>query len=92
MRVNRKNIAEHLFEYQLSLIDKTVKDALKTPDWRETWILNTEQYEKLKMYSILLIKKVFKCNKSKAEKTFDWFLINFGIKNISYDTKEENKT
>lgn len=80
LKVTRQNISEHLFEYQLSLIGKTVQDAIKTPDWRQKWELPSLSSEIFRAYSIPLIKKTFRCNKSKAEKTFDFFLANFGLK------------
>lgn len=80
VKVNRSNISEHLFEYQLSLIGKTVQDAINVGDWKNQWNFTQEQSDKFRTYSIPLIKKVFKCNKSKAENAFNFFLINFGLK------------
>jgi len=80
MGVNRSNISEHLFEYQLSLIGKTVKDAIDVGDWKQQWNFTQEHSNKLRAYAIPLIKKTFKCNKSKAENTFNFFLIHFGLK------------
>jgi len=80
MRVTRNNISEHLFEYQLSLIGKTTIDAINNRNWKEEWYMTPSEAEKFKKYAIPLIKKVFKCNKSKAESTFNWFLVSFGIK------------
>lgn len=80
MKVTRSNIAEHLVEYQLSLIGKTVQDAVKTHEWKTQWNFTQEDYDKFKAYSIPLIKKTFKCNRKKAESTFDWFYLNFGLK------------
>ena len=33
----------------------------------------------VRSYAIPLLKKVFKFNKSKAENTFDWFLLQYGL-------------
>lgn len=83
MKVNRSNISEHLLEYQLGLIGKTVKDVIHiqgyTHNWRNYFEYKNEHADKFRAYAIPLIKKVFKCNKKKAEATFDWFLLNFGL-------------
>ena len=80
LKITRQNISEHLFEYQLSLIGKTVKDAIDVGDWRNYWDFKQEHSDKFRSYAIPLIKKIFRCNKSKAEATFNWFLLNFGLK------------
>jgi hypothetical protein len=80
VKISRNNISEHLLEYQLRLIDKTVKDAVLQEDWRTAWHYPPEYAEKFKSYAIPLIKKTFKCNKSKAEATLNFFLVNFGLK------------
>ena len=80
MKINRQNISEHLLEYQLGLIGKSVKDAIGVGDWRNQWAFHPDTAEQFRRYSIPLIKKVFKCNKTKAESTFNWFLLNFGLK------------
>jgi hypothetical protein len=85
VKVNRTNISEHLLEYQLSLIGKTVKDAIIAEEyarksWRSYFLFYTQEHaDKFRAYAIPLIKKVFKCNKKRAENIFDWFLLNFGL-------------
>jgi hypothetical protein len=69
-KINRETIAEHLIDYQLGMIDKSMQEAYMTK----------EQHEVFKAYALPLIKKVFKCNKSKAENTFDWFDLQFGLR------------
>lgn len=78
MKITRQNISEHLFEYQLSLIGKSVKDAIGI-DWRKEWYITPEKSEEFSKYAIPLLKKIFKCSKSKATSTFEWFLLNFGL-------------
>jgi hypothetical protein len=79
-KINRENISEHLLDYQLSMIDRSIYEALINPKWREEWCINEEQYNQFKRYAIPLLKKVFRCNKSKAEKTLEWFHSQFGLK------------
>lgn len=80
MKVNRLNIGTHLLEHQLSLIDKTMADALKDDMWFFNWTLTPEQHRDFKKYAIPLIRKVFKCNRTRAEETFSWFDFEFGLK------------
>jgi hypothetical protein len=42
--------------------------------------MTQEQHDEFKAYAIPLLKKVFKCNKSRAESTFDWFDLEFGLR------------
>lgn len=79
-KVTRKNIAEHLVEYELGMIGKTMNDVMNDKQWYINNTLTQEQADKFKKYSISLIKKTFKCNKSKAESTFNWFWLQLGLK------------
>jgi hypothetical protein len=80
MKITRNNISEHLFEYQLKLIDRSVKEAASTHDWKTQWQISEKQMNDFVAYAIPLIKKTFKCNKTKAEAILYWFLVNFGLK------------
>jgi hypothetical protein len=42
--------------------------------------MTQEQHEEFKRYAIPLIKKIFKCNKARAESTFGWFDMQFGLR------------
>jgi hypothetical protein len=48
--------------------------------WYFNWTMTSAQHESFKNYAIPLIKKIFKCNKSNAEKTFDWFNLGYGLR------------
>lgn len=80
MAVNRTNIADHLVDYQLTMVGRTVAEAIKTDQWYSKWTMTTQQHEELKTYAIPLIKKVFKCNKKRAEMIFGWFDLQFGLR------------
>lgn len=79
MKITRLNIGDHLLEYQLNMIGKTSTDALKNSKWHSEWSLKEWQYKKFKSYAIVLLKKTFKCNRTKAEETFNWFYHTFGL-------------
>ncbi len=79
-KINRFNIAEHLVDVQLKMVNRTMFEAMQNPDWFHEWTMTTEQYEKLKVYAIPLLKKVFKFNTNKAKSTFDFFMLQYGLK------------
>lgn len=78
--INRTNITEHLIEHQLNMIGKTIEEIKDDELWYVNNTFTDEQFIEFKKYSIPLLKKVFKFNKAKAEKTFDWFCLQFGLK------------
>lgn len=79
-KINRTNISDHLVEYQLKMIGKTVLDVSGDEKWYHTNTMTQEQHEEFKAYAIPLLKKIFKFNKSRAEKTFGWFDLQFGLR------------
>lgn len=80
LKVHRQNIAEHLLEYQFRMIGKTVQEAIADKEWLQKWSFTQEEADKFKKYAISLIKRVFKCNKSKASSTFDFFNLQWGLR------------
>ena len=79
-KVNRENIARHLVEYQLAMVGKTIEDTLSDDKWYFNWTMTPEQHEEFKHYAIPLLKKIFKFNKSRAEQTFQWFDLGYGLR------------
>jgi hypothetical protein len=79
-KINRENITRHLIEYQLAMVGKSMMDTLDDDKWYFNITMTTEQFTEFKKYSIKLIKKIFKCNTTKALKTFDWFNLAFGLR------------
>ena len=78
-KITRENIGEHLFEYQLALIGKTVQEAKLDDMWIFNWTITNEQFTHFREYAIPLLKKTFRYNKAKAEQTFGWFYVKFGL-------------
>jgi hypothetical protein len=78
--INRENIGDHLVEYQLNMIGKTIKEVIDDEWWFSNNTMTPEQHEEFKAYAIPLLKKIFKFNKSKAERTFSWFNLQFGLR------------
>jgi hypothetical protein len=79
-KINRTNIARHLLEYQLNMIGKTTADTKRNSNWFNEWSISQQEYEFFKKYAIPLLKKTFKFNAKKAEATFEWFNLQFGLK------------
>jgi hypothetical protein len=79
-KINRENISEHLVDYQLEMVGKSIQEAHMTKEWYSKWTMTQEQHDEFKAYALPLLKKVFKCNKSRAERTFDWFDLEFGLR------------
>jgi hypothetical protein len=78
--INRKNIGDHLFDYQLELIGKKRIETLDVENWRFTWTLTRNQYDIFRDYTIKLCKKTFKYNRQRAISTFEWFYHEFGLR------------
>jgi hypothetical protein len=79
-KINRENVAEHLIDYQLGMIDKSMQEAHMTKEWYSKWTMTQEQHDKFKAYAVPLMKKVFKINKARAEANFQWFDVQFGLR------------
>lgn len=78
--INRQNITDHLIEYQLKMIGKTIDEITTDEYWFTNNTMTPEQHEEFKAYAIPLLKKVFKFNKAKAEQTFSWFDLSYGLR------------
>ena len=79
-KVDRTNIGEHLVDYELTMIGKTMAEAYKNEKWFHEWTMNDEQFNQLKAYALPLIRKTFKCNRTKAEEIFNWWNLGFGLR------------
>jgi hypothetical protein len=44
MKVDRTNIGEHLVDYELTMIGKTMAEAYKNEKWFHEWTMNDEQF------------------------------------------------
>lgn len=81
-KINRTNISRYLLEYQLNMIGKTTAHTKENPNWFREWTISERDFMFFKGIAIPLLKKIFKFNKQKAEKTFDWFNMQFGLTKI----------
>jgi hypothetical protein len=78
-KINRINVSEHLLEFQFNILGKTMFNTTQELDWKEKWKLTQNQKNLFKSYAHLILKKVFKCNSSKASETYEFFDSNFGL-------------
>lgn len=80
MKIRREHMAQHLVEYQLKMVGKSIADVMNDKEWYINNTLTTAQFQEFKKYAIAQIRKTFKCNRSKAENTFNWFNLEYGLK------------
>jgi len=80
VKINRETITRHLIEKELEMVGKTMLDTLDDEEWYFNNTMTLAQHLEFKKYTIKLIKKVFKCNTKKAEHTFEWFNLSFGLR------------
>ena len=78
-KINRDNVSEYLFEFQLNLIGKTMADILKEDDWKNLWKLTKREKEIFESCAIAVLKKVYRFNTSKARKSLGFFETEFGL-------------
>lgn len=78
--INRQTILQYLLEYELELAGKTMVDMIDSANYRFEFTLTSEQLGEFKKHAVFLIKKVFRCNKTRAENTFNWFWQTFGLR------------
>ena len=88
-KINRKNLANHLMDYQLNLANKTRLDLVDDIDWKINIYISVDQYKQFRGYSINLMKKVLKINRKKAEQNFHWFYRLFGF-NLKRNDESKN--
>jgi hypothetical protein len=79
-KVNRENITIHLVEYQLNIIGKTIDEIVQDEEWYTNNTMTKEQHEEFRKYAIPLLQKIFKFNKGKAVRTFEWFNLGYGLR------------
>jgi len=79
-KINRTNITEHLIEYQLKMVGKTILETFDDDKWFFNWTMTQAQHEEFKAYAIPLLQKIFKFRKSKAIQTFNWFNLGYGLR------------
>jgi hypothetical protein len=78
--INRNNIVQHLLEYELWLSGHKLVNLIDTTNYRADFTIDWEQYNSFRGYAVPLLKKVFRCNRKKAEAAFIWFWKNFGVR------------
>jgi hypothetical protein len=79
-KITRENISEHLVRYQLEMVGKTWEDAQTDQWWFSNITMTQDQFDEFMKYALPLVKKVFRCNKARAQRTMDWFNLQFGLR------------
>jgi beta-xylosidase len=95
-KITRENISDHLIKYQLEMVGKTWEDAQADAQWYYNITMTEEQFDEFMKYALPLVKKVFRCNRLKAQKTMDWFNLQFGLRIFpipdKFKTQEDETT
>jgi hypothetical protein len=79
-KITRENLAEHLVRHQLEMVGKTWEDAQNDEQWYYNITMRQDQFAEFMKYALPLVKKVFRCNKAKAQRILDWFNLQFGLR------------
>lgn len=77
--LNRENLPRHLGEFQLALAGKKPIDMIMEGSTFIDYSISKEEYDIFKIYSIAMMKRVYKCNRKVAEENFYWFYHRFGL-------------
>ena len=80
VKVTRENCARHLVEKELDMVGKKMIDTLDDMEWYSNITMTKVQHEEFRLYSIKLIKKIYKVNTSKATEIFNWFDLAYGLR------------
>jgi hypothetical protein len=86
----REEINRKLVTMQMEMIGLTYQDAVDTPEFWRVYTLTTEQTLEWRKAALPLIKKTFKCNKTRAQSTMGWFELNLGLR--EYNPEEIDTT
>jgi aminoglycoside/choline kinase family phosphotransferase len=80
MTSKKDEVVLEILNKQLSYFDKTVDDVKDNEKWYEENSFTEEQFEEWKKFSIELLRKKLKFNKTFAEKQFMWINLMWGFK------------
>lgn len=80
MTYKKDEVLLKILNKQLSYFDKTVDDVKDNEKWYDENSFTEEQFEEWKNFSIELLRKKLKFNKTFAEKQFMWINLMWGFK------------
>jgi aminoglycoside/choline kinase family phosphotransferase len=80
MTSKKDEVVLEILNKQLSYFDKTVDDVKDNEKWYEENSFTEKQFEEWKNFSIELLRKKLKFNKTFAEKQFMWINLMWGFK------------
>jgi len=80
MTSKKDEVLLKILNKQLSYFDKTVDDVKDNEKWYEENSFTEKQFEEWKNFSIELLRKKLKFNKTFAEKQFMWINLMWGFK------------
>jgi hypothetical protein len=80
MNSKKDKVVLEILNKQLSYFNKTLDDVKNNEKWYEEDSLTKKQYEEWKNFSIELLRKKLKFNKTFAIKQFSWINFMWGLK------------
>jgi len=80
LKLTRHTLADHLIEYQLAMVGKTLDQATAEPKWYSEWTMTSRQHDEFKAYAVPLISKAYRCSKTASAQTFSWFDLQYGLR------------
>jgi hypothetical protein len=86
----REEINRKLVSMQMEMIGLTYEDAMNTPEFWKIFTLTTEQRNTWHKQALVLVKKTFKINATKARSIIDFFELTLGLR--VYDPIEPEDT
>ena len=78
--MKRELLWDHVFGYMLMLVNREPIEIIDNDKWRFDWTLTREEKNRFSVYTVKLIMKSFRCNKSKAVEAFELFYSNYGLR------------
>jgi hypothetical protein len=78
----RDELPAKLVALQMEIIGLTYEDAMNTPEFWRVYTMNEQQHAMFRKSAMFLIQKTLRCNRKRAESTFAFFDLQFGLQVI----------
>lgn len=89
LKITKDNIVEHLVNKMFEIIgvDNNYQNLIETKNetWFQDYTWNKDQEESFKIYTLPLIKKIYKLNKDVVNRNYYWFLLQYGLRRNDYE-------
>ena len=79
-KADKISLVEELIRIQLEMVDKTVEEVDEDRFWFSNNQFEEDQFENFKSYAISKIMESLKLSEYKAERFFNRFYLDYGLK------------